>query len=365
MTTRRCETNAAAELKARLPMLDVLANDGVAVRRAGPNHVARCPFHQERSGSFTIYSGPDSSGDHAHCFGCGWNGDVIAYWQATRGGGFVEALAALASLASLPGDFFAKKRQAAQVPRVTEMPRDAEKEKPALPRLRGLDGEMIAALAALRGLSAAGVAAAARDKRVGACAWPQFVGRDGAWRCAADAGLCWVMTDGERRGAQFRRMDGGEFALKDGRSIKAWTKGSPTWPLGAAEIGGRAAVLLVEGGADALAAYHFLEKFGRLREVAVCAMLGASCAIAAGALGHFARRRVRIIMDEDAAGREAAARWTAQLVEAGAAVEAFSLAGITRRDGAAVKDLNDLALAEDGAWWRDPELRAAFFDFDF
>ena len=63
-------------------------------------------------------------------------------------------------------------------------------------------------------------------------------------------------------------------------------------------------------------------------------------------------------------GKEAAARWTAQLTDVGAAVETFSLAGLVRKDGERVKDLNDLALVDEAAWL-DPELRAAFFDFDF
>jgi hypothetical protein len=127
-----------------------------------------------------------------------------------------------------------------------------------------------------------------------------------------------------------------------------------------------------------LAGYHFLVMFKRTHAVAVCAMLGGSCGICDEALGFFANKRVRIVMDEDEPkpvpghpekppiypGREAAARWTAQLVEAGAAVETFSLAGLTRRDGKRVKDLNDLALVDEAAWL-DAELREMFFDFDF
>jgi hypothetical protein len=360
------------EIKRRLAMLDLLAHEGIAARRAGPHHVAVCPFHAERSGSFTIYTYDDHAEDHAHCFGCGWNGDIIDFWRERHGGGFLDALPPLASLASVsPSVFEAKRKQAAQVPRVTEVASET-RQKPPLPRLRALTDEEVQCLATLRKLSVAGVAAAAADKRVGGCEWPQWIDHHGCWRVADDATTCWVVTDHERAVAQFRRLDGAGFVRRDGKTIKAWTKGSPTWPLGAADIGERADVLLVEGGADMLAGYHFLAQFRRLKHVAVCAMLGASMRIADDALPHFRRKRVRIVMDEDEAkdergirpGCEAAARWTAQLVEAGAAVETFSLAGLLTKDGGPVKDLNDLAVVDEAAWL-DGELREAFFDFDF
>lgn len=359
------------EIKRRLKFVDLCAHEGIELRRSGPHYVGRCPFHEERSGSFTVH-GPEH--DHGHCYGCGWNGDIFDLWRERRGGTLVESFAPLASLASVsPSHFEAKRNQAAQVPRMSEVAAsEPTREKPALPRLRALDETEVSALATLRKLSVEGVAAAAAQKRVGGCAWPQFIGHHGAWVTPSDSAPCWVVTDVTRSVAQFRRLDGAGFVRRDGKTIKAWTKGSPTWPLGAAEIGDRVAVLLVEGGADMLAAYHFLAMFRRLHAVAVVSMLGASMRIAADALPHFNRKRVRIVMDEDEPkdergirpGCEAAARWTAQLASAGAAVETFSLAGLTTKDGAKVKDLNDLAEVDEAAWL-DPELRAAFFDFDF
>ncbi|MEQ1861456.1 MAG: CHC2 zinc finger domain-containing protein [Chthoniobacteraceae bacterium] len=373
----------ADEIKRRLPMIELLEREGIECRRDGAKHKARCPFHEERSGSFIIYSYPDSREDHGHCFGCGWNGDIIKYWREKRGAGFVEALRDLASLASVsPSAFRENLNRAAQVPRMTEVA-PGGKEKPALPRLRALTDDELSALARLRKLSVEGVKAAGSDRRVGGCVWPQFIGRPGdpepgTWHTPSDSTAAWVVTDLERRVAQFRRLDGECYVRRDGGKIKAWTCGSPTWPLGASEIGDRAGVLLVEGGADMLAGYHFLAKFERLHAVAVVAMLGASCAICAEALPFFERKRVRIMMDEDeerpkpgkpgvliSPGREAAARWTAQLTEAGAAVETFSLAGLVKRDlKTKVKDLNDLAEVDEAAWL-DDELRAAFYDFDF
>ena len=45
-------------------------------------------------------------------------------------------------------------------------------------------------------------------------------------------------------------------------------------------------------------------------------------------------------------------------------MESFTLNGLLKKDGGPVEDLNDLALADESVWV-DPELRAAFYDFDF
>lgn len=345
-------------VKARVPMLDLLATEGVAVRRSGPNFVASCPFHEEKSASFTVYVYDGAERDHAYCFGCGWAGDAIKFYQAKRAVDFPAALEALGTRAGLtPEERADLHRRAKWIPR----PEDA-REKPLLPPWKKLNAAGAAKLAGLRGLSVAGIEAAQAAGRLYGCMWPQWE-RGGKWRDGNDAAPCWVVTDESGHVAQFRRLDGQGFVINE-KPVKCWTKGTPTWPLGAAALGERVNVLWVEGGADLLAAYHFLEAFRRLRAVAVVAMLGAAMRINEEALPHFSRKRVRIMMDDDQPGLEAAARWTEQLTSAGAAVESFSLGGLTRREGGAVKDLNDLAMVEEAAWL-DPELRAAFLDFDF
>ena len=52
--------------------------------------VAPCPFHNERSASFTVYP------DHYHCFGCHAHGDAIKWLRLTRHMSFGDALAYLA-----------------------------------------------------------------------------------------------------------------------------------------------------------------------------------------------------------------------------------------------------------------------------
>lgn len=48
-----------------------LRRRGVEIKTAQRNVVARCPVHEEKTGSFAIYE------EHGHCFGCGWHGDIV------------------------------------------------------------------------------------------------------------------------------------------------------------------------------------------------------------------------------------------------------------------------------------------------
>lgn len=61
------------------------------VRRAGNEWKACCPFHQDRSPSFTIFDG----GQRFFCFGCGESGDVLDYVQRLHGVTLPEAAAML------------------------------------------------------------------------------------------------------------------------------------------------------------------------------------------------------------------------------------------------------------------------------
>jgi DNA primase len=63
----------------------------VKLVRAGNEWKASCPFHADRSPSFTIYEG----GERFHCFGCGAGGDVLDYLQRAHDVGLREAVAML------------------------------------------------------------------------------------------------------------------------------------------------------------------------------------------------------------------------------------------------------------------------------
>lgn len=60
------------------PIADVIGQV-VVLKRSGREHKGLCPFHAEKTPSFTVYE------DRAHCFGCGWDGDVIQFVQDIDG----------------------------------------------------------------------------------------------------------------------------------------------------------------------------------------------------------------------------------------------------------------------------------------
>ncbi len=62
-------------IRDRFPMSGVASKAGVKLQRAGNEWKGCCPFHADRTPSFTIYA----DDRRAHCFGCGWSGDVLDF----------------------------------------------------------------------------------------------------------------------------------------------------------------------------------------------------------------------------------------------------------------------------------------------
>jgi DNA primase len=85
-----------AELLARTDIVEVIGAR-IHLRRAGANFVARCPFHHEKTPSFTV----STTRQFYHCFGCGVSGDAIRFLTEYEGLHFVEAVEVLASRAGL------------------------------------------------------------------------------------------------------------------------------------------------------------------------------------------------------------------------------------------------------------------------
>ncbi|MDB5697532.1 MAG: primase [Alphaproteobacteria bacterium] len=84
------------ELRARVS-LSTLIGKQVKLIRAGREWKACCPFHQEKTPSFTIN---DEKGFY-HCFGCGAHGDAIRYLTEARGLPFIDAVKELADSAGM------------------------------------------------------------------------------------------------------------------------------------------------------------------------------------------------------------------------------------------------------------------------
>ncbi len=85
------------ELINRVDIVEVI-NSRVPLRKAGQNYSARCPFHTERTPSFTV----SPSKQFYHCFGCGAHGTAISFLMEQERMTFPEAVAELASMAGLP-----------------------------------------------------------------------------------------------------------------------------------------------------------------------------------------------------------------------------------------------------------------------
>ena len=98
------------EIRARVGLGDVIARH-VSLKRAGRELMGLCPFHNEKTPSFTV----SEEKGFFHCFGCGAHGDVIGFVMRQEGLSFPEAVERLASEAGL------------EVPRATPAEREAER----------------------------------------------------------------------------------------------------------------------------------------------------------------------------------------------------------------------------------------------
>jgi len=80
------------ELLHRVDIVDLI--DGhVPLRKAGANFAACCPFHNEKTPSFTV----SPTKQFYHCFGCGAHGTAIGFLMEYSGLGFVDAIKDLAA----------------------------------------------------------------------------------------------------------------------------------------------------------------------------------------------------------------------------------------------------------------------------
>ncbi|WP_300452061.1 DNA primase [Accumulibacter sp.] len=85
------------ELLYRIDVVDLI-DAYVPLKKAGANFAACCPFHSEKSPSFTV----SPSKQFYHCFGCGAHGTAIGFVMEYTGVGFVEAIRELAARVGLP-----------------------------------------------------------------------------------------------------------------------------------------------------------------------------------------------------------------------------------------------------------------------
>lgn len=84
------------ELKLRNNIEDVISQY-VNLKRAGSNLVGCCPFHSERTPSFTVFR----NSENFYCFGCGAGGDVITFTMKMENVDYITAIEHLAAKAGL------------------------------------------------------------------------------------------------------------------------------------------------------------------------------------------------------------------------------------------------------------------------
>lgn len=85
------------KIKERLSIVDVISSY-MTIEKAGKNYKAKCPFHNEKTPSFSI--SPDRG--MYYCFGCGAKGDIFSFVEHFEGTNFLGSLKILAERAGIP-----------------------------------------------------------------------------------------------------------------------------------------------------------------------------------------------------------------------------------------------------------------------
>jgi len=87
----RFDDNKIEEIKSRVDIVE-LASEYLTLKKAGRNFVGLCPFHQEKTASFTV----NREKQIFYCFGCGEGGNVITFLMKIGNKTFPEAIKDLA-----------------------------------------------------------------------------------------------------------------------------------------------------------------------------------------------------------------------------------------------------------------------------
>ena len=75
-----------------------LVSEYLPLKRAGSNYIGLCPFHNEKTPSFTV----SETKQLFYCFGCGEGGDAISFIMKMENLSFLEAIKFLADKYGIP-----------------------------------------------------------------------------------------------------------------------------------------------------------------------------------------------------------------------------------------------------------------------
>ena len=100
--TGRFDKAAIAEVLGRVDLAGLAREIVPDLKRRGGRWWGRCPFHGERTASFTVWRA--AGAQRFHCFGCGAGGDAIEFTRRAHGLDFPAAVAMLAGDAGVEAD---------------------------------------------------------------------------------------------------------------------------------------------------------------------------------------------------------------------------------------------------------------------
>src|SRR3990172_12226971 len=96
----RIKEESVASVRAAIDMVE-LVSAYTPLRRVGARYTARCPFHEERTPSFSV----NAVDKLYYCFGCGAKGDAITFVRETENLDFAQAIEWLAERFRVPIEY--------------------------------------------------------------------------------------------------------------------------------------------------------------------------------------------------------------------------------------------------------------------